>query len=380
MGKKYKENEMSLLEKLNKKQREAAAQVEGPLLILAGAGSGKTRTVTYRIAHMIEELGIPPYYILAVTFTNKAAKEMKERVYSLIGEEGERATISTFHSFGVRLLRMYANKLGYQANFSIYDVEDQKRILKTILKEMNLQNTDLSERKLASLISKLKEEYVTPEDYEKQSFDYESKQIAEIYRKYNTRLKLQNGIDFSDILLNTRKLLDFPDILEKIQSKYQYIMVDEYQDTNHIQYQIVNLIAAKHRNLCVVGDENQSIYGFRGADIQNILNSEKDYPEALVVKLEQNYRSTEVILEAANAVIRNNRSSKDKRLWTDKEGGDKIPILKAQNQRDEVEKIVQEIAYEKAKSRKYNEMTILYRTNAQSRVFEEAFFAISNSL
>lgn len=364
---------MSLLERLNEKQREAAATIEGPLLILAGAGSGKTRTITYRIAHMIEELGIPAYLILAVTFTNKAAKEMKERVISLIGEEAERATISTFHSFGVRLLRIYGNKLGYQANFTIYDVEDQKRIIKAIMKELNLQNTDLSEKKLASLISKLKEEGISADDYEKDNYEYEAKIIAEIYRRYDARLKNQNGIDFSDILLNTRKLLDIPEILEKIQNKYQYIMVDEYQDTNNIQYEIVNKIAQKHRNICVVGDENQSIYGFRGANIQNILNFEKDYQDAMVVKLEQNYRSTAMILEAANAVIRNNLSSKDKNLWTNKENGDKIKVLKALNQRDEVEKVISEIAKEKQKGRAYRDMTILYRTNAQSRVFEEAF-------
>lgn len=364
---------MSLLEKLNEKQREAAATIEGPLLILAGAGSGKTRTITYRIAHMIEELGIPAYLILAVTFTNKAAKEMKERVISLIGEEAERATISTFHSFGVRLLRIYGNKLGYQANFTIYDVEDQKRIVKGIMKELNLQNTDLSEKKVVSLISKLKEEGISADDYEQDNYEYETKTIAEIYRRYDARLKNQNGIDFSDILLNTRKLLDIPEILEKIQNKYQYIMVDEYQDTNNIQYEIVNEIAQKHRNVCVVGDENQSIYGFRGANIQNILNFEKDYPDAMVVKLEQNYRSTAIILDAANAVIRNNRSSKDKNLWTDKKNGDKIKILKALNQRDEVEKVISEIAKEKQKGRAYRDMTILYRTNAQSRVFEEAF-------
>ncbi|KXA16502.1 putative ATP-dependent DNA helicase PcrA [Fusobacterium equinum] len=364
---------MSLLEKLNDKQREAAATVEGPLLILAGAGSGKTRTITYRIAHMIEELGIPPYLILAVTFTNKAAKEMKERVISLIGEEAERATISTFHSFGVRLLRMYGSKLGYQANFTIYDVEDQKRIIKGIMKELNLQNTDLSEKKLASLISKLKEEGVSADDYEKDAYEYEAKTIAEIYRRYNIKLKNQNGIDFSDILLNTKNLLEIPEILEKIQTKYQYIMVDEYQDTNNIQYQIVNKIAQKHRNICVVGDENQSIYGFRGANIQNILNFEKDYKDAMVVKLEQNYRSTAIILDAANAVIRHNTSSKNKNLWTDKKEGDKIKVFKALNQRDEVEKVISEIAKEKQKGRAYRDMTILYRTNAQSRVFEEAF-------
>lgn len=364
---------MSLLEQLNERQQEAAKTIEGPLLILAGAGSGKTRTITYRIAHMIQELKIPPYMILAVTFTNKAAKEMKERVLSLIGEEAERATISTFHSFGVRLLRMFGSKLGYQANFTIYDADDQKRIVKSIMKELNLQDTNWTDKRIASLISKLKEEGISADSYEADSYDYESKSIAEVYRRYDRKLRQQNGIDFSDILLNTKKLLEIPEILEKIQSKYQYIMVDEYQDTNNIQYQIVNMIAAKHRNICVVGDENQSIYGFRGANIQNILNFEKDYKEALVVKLEQNYRSTAVILDAANAVIRNNSSAKDKNLWTDKTEGSKIEIIRAMNQRDEVEKLVGEIAKEKQKGRQYKEMTILYRTNAQSRVFEESF-------
>lgn len=365
--------EMSLLNQLNEKQREAAKTIEGPLLILAGAGSGKTRTITYRIAHMIKELGIPPYKILAVTFTNKAAKEMKERMTVLVGEDAGRATISTFHSFGVRLLRMFGNKLGYLANFTIYDVEDQKRIVKAIIKELNLQNGDLSEKKIVSLISKLKEEGVSADMYEADSCEYEAKAIAEIYRRYDARLRQQNGVDFSDILVNTRKLLDIPEILEKVQDKYEYIMVDEYQDTNNIQYQIVKKIAEKHKNICVVGDENQSIYGFRGANIQNILNFEKDYKEVFVVKLEQNYRSTAVILDAANAIIRNNASSKDKNLWTDNEEGSKIQIIKAMNQRDEVEKIVAEIVKEKQKGRHYRDITILYRTNAQSRVFEEAF-------
>lgn len=364
---------MNLLDQLNEKQREAAKTIEGPLLILAGAGSGKTRTITYRIAHMIEDLGIPPYKILAMTFTNKAAKEMKERVMSLIGAEAERATISTFHSFGVRLLRMFGNKLGYLANFTIYDTDDQKRIVKSIMKELNLQDGNLSDKKIVSLISKLKEEGISADRYEGDSYGYESKIIAEIYRRYDAKLRQQNGIDFSDILLNTKKLLEIPEILEKVQSKYEYIMVDEYQDTNNIQYQIVNKIAEKHRNICVVGDENQSIYGFRGANIQNILNFEKDYKEVFVVKLEQNYRSTAVILEAANAIIRNNTSSKDKNLWTDKEEGNKIQIIKAMNQRDEVEKVLAEIVKEKQKGRHYREITILYRTNAQSRVFEEIF-------
>ncbi|MEH1738830.1 UvrD-helicase domain-containing protein [Fusobacterium varium] len=366
---------MSILEKLNDRQRKAAEKIEGALLILAGAGSGKTRTITYRIAHMIQELGISPYKILAVTFTNKAAKEMKERVEDLIGEDGRRTMISTFHSFGVRLLRTYGDRLGYGANFTIYDADDQKRVVKSIMKELVVKDKNLTEGMAVSLISKLKEEEISADEYEKSENKYNMNAVvvAEIYRRYNIILKNNNGMDFSDILINTAKLLEIPDILNKVQDKFRYIMVDEYQDTNNIQYKIINKIASKYGNLCVVGDENQSIYGFRGANIQNILDFEKDYPNAEVVKLEENYRSTSVILDAANAVISNNSSARDKKLWTKKTTGEKITLLQCNDGRQEVNVIIEEIIKGKNRGKKYRDFTILYRTNAQSRLFEEGF-------
>ena len=367
---------MSILDRLNDRQREAASKIEGALLILAGAGSGKTRTITYRIAHMIQEIGISPYSILAVTFTNKAAKEMKERVEDLIGEDAKKTMVSTFHSFGLRLLRIYGDRLGYSANFSIYDVDDQKRVVKGILKELVVKDKSLTEGIIASKISKLKEEETPIEEYEKSegSYNQNTKIIAEVYRRYNIVLKNNNGMDFSDILVNTKKILEIPDVLNKIQEKFRYIMVDEYQDTNNIQYNIINKIAKKYGNICVVGDENQSIYGFRGANIQNILDFEKDYPDAEVVKLEENYRSTSVILDAANAVIKNNTSARDKKLWTKKTSGEKIKVLSSVDGREEVSLIVNEILKGKIQEgKKYRDFTILYRINAQSRLFEEGF-------
>ena len=366
---------MSILEKLNDRQRKAAEKIEGALLILAGAGSGKTRTITYRIAHMIQELGISPYKILAVTFTNKAAKEMKERVEDLIGEDGKRTMVSTFHSFGVRLLRTYGDRLGYGANFTIYDADDQKRVVKGIMKELVVKDKNLTEGMVVSLISKLKEEEVSADEYEKAENKYNMNAaiVSEVYRRYNIALKNNNGMDFSDILINTAKLLEIPDILNKVQDKFRYIMVDEYQDTNNIQYKIINKIAGKYGNLCVVGDENQSIYGFRGANIQNILDFEKDYPDAEVVKLEENYRSTSVILDAANAVISNNSSARDKKLWTKKTTSEKITLLQCNDGRQEVNVIIEEIIKGKNQGKKYRDFTILYRMNAQSRLFEEGF-------
>lgn len=363
---------MSILNKLNQKQREAAEKIEGPLLILAGAGSGKTRTITYRIAYMINEKGISPYKILAVTFTNKAAKEMRERVELLIGEDAHKAMISTFHSFGVRLLRVYGDKLGYNANFTIYDTDDQKRVIRGIMKELVVNDKSLTEGAIVSIISKLKENSVSVSDYEKENrFDSNYKIILECYRGYNGILKENNGMDFSDILVNLHKLLDIPEVLEKLQEKFQYIMVDEYQDTNNIQYNIVTKIASKYRNICVVGDENQSIYGFRGANIKNILDFEKDYKDALVVKLEENYRSTSAILTAANEVIKNNKTAKDKNLWTKKPQGELITVKECLDGREEVNYIIEEIIKRKNMGKSYREFTILYRTNAQSRLFEE---------
>ena len=363
---------MSILDKLNEKQREAAQKIEGPLLILAGAGSGKTRTITYRIAHMINEKGISPYKILAVTFTNKAAKEMRERVELLIGDDAHKAMISTFHSFGVRLLRVYGDKLGYNANFTIYDTDDQKRVVRSIMKELVINDKLLTEGAVVSIISKLKENGVTVSDYEKENrFDANYKIVLECYRRYNSTLKENNGMDFSDILVNLHKLLEIPEVLEKLQEKFQYIMVDEYQDTNNIQYNIITKIAAKYRNICVVGDENQSIYGFRGANIKNILDFEKEYKDALVVKLEENYRSTSAILTAANEVIKNNKTARDKNLWTKKPQGELITVKECLDGREEVNYIIEEIVKRKNMGKSYREFTILYRTNAQSRLFEE---------
>ena len=365
---------LNLLEKLNDKQKEAASQIDGSILILAGAGSGKTRTITYRIAHMIENIGISPYSILAVTFTNKAAKEMRERVEDLVGEVAKSCTISTFHSFGMRLLRMYAAEVGYSPNFTIYDTDDQKRIIKAILKGQNItvNGNKLTERDLISIISKIKEEIKTVEEY-----SVMNKQIIEVYEKYNRSLIESNAMDFSDILLNTYKLLQKPEILEKVQNKYKYIMIDEYQDTNNLQYKIIDLIARKSSNLCVVGDENQSIYGFRGANILNILNFETNYNNAKIIKLEENYRSTTTILDAANELIKNNKSSKDKKLWTQNGKGDLIKVLACDNARDEVSRIIEIIKENHQNGIAYRDMTILYRTNAQSRVFEEGLLRYS---
>ena len=364
---------MSILNKLNENQRKAAERIEGPVLILAGAGSGKTRTVTYRIAHMIKEKNISPLNILALTFTNKAAREMKERAEELIGEENSyNLVVSTFHSFAVRILKTYSERIGYGRNFNIYDVDDQKSIITKIKKEMNIKD-DIAPGRIANRISKLKEDGVGLDEVSRQ-LDLKipaNRLFYDIYKKYDEVLKANNAMDFSDLLLNARRLLDDKYVLDIIQNRYQYIVVDEYQDTNNIQYEIINLIAAKYRNICVVGDEDQSIYAFRGANIENILNFEKDYPDAYTIKLERNYRSTKRILDTANELIRNNKSSKGKKLWTDGSEGEKIKIFNAKTPYDEAEFIVKEI---KAKSKSgvdYKDMTILYRTNAQSRVLEE---------
>jgi len=364
---------MSILNELNENQRKAAEKIEGPVLILAGAGSGKTRTVTYRIAHMIKEKNISPLNILALTFTNKAAREMKERAEELIGEENSyNLVVSTFHSFAVRILKTYSERIGYGKNFNIYDVDDQKSIITKIKKEMNIKD-DIAPGRIANRISKLKEDGVGLDEVSRQ-LDLKisaNRLFYDIYKKYDEVLKANNAMDFSDLLLNARRLLDDKYVLDIIQNRYQYIVVDEYQDTNNIQYEIINLIAAKYRNICVVGDEDQSIYAFRGANIENILNFEKDYPDAYTIKLERNYRSTKRILDTANELIRNNKSSKGKKLWTDGSEGEKIKIFNAKTPYDEAEFIVKEI---KAKSKSgvdYKDMTILYRTNAQSRVLEE---------
>lgn len=363
---------MSILDQLNDKQREAGEKIDGALLILAGAGSGKTRTITYRIAHMVMEKGISPYKILAVTFTNKAAKEMRERVERLMGEDARKTTISTFHSFGIRILRVYGEKIGYNSNFSIYDTDDQKRVVRGIIKKFGIIDKKLTESYFLNIISNLKEQGISPEEYEKDNpYQPNIKKIVEVYLEYQKELKNSNGMDFSDILYNTYKVLEIPEILDKIREKYRYIMVDEYQDTNHIQYKIINMISKKYGNICVVGDENQSIYRFRGADIRNILDFEKDYPDAKIVKLEENYRSTGIILEAANSVIKNNTSSLDKRLWTKNKEGEKISFKMCRDGREEANYVVDKIKELKKIGKNYSDFTILYRTNAQSRNFEE---------
>lgn len=364
---------MSILNELNENQRKAAEKIEGPVLILAGAGSGKTRTVTYRIAHMIKEKNISPLNILALTFTNKAAREMKERAEELIGEENSyNLVVSTFHSFAVRILKTYSERIGYGRNFNIYDVDDQKSIITKIKKEINIKD-DIAPGRIANRISKLKEDGVGLDEVSRQ-LDLKipaNRLFYDIYKKYDEVLKANNAMDFSDLLLNARRLLDDKYVLDIIQNRYQYIVVDEYQDTNNIQYEIINLIAAKYRNICVVGDEDQSIYAFRGANIENILNFEKDYPDAYTIKLERNYRSTKRILDTANELIKNNKSSKGKKLWTEGSEGEKIKIFNAKTPYDEAEFIVKEIKVKSKSGVDYKDMTILYRTNAQSRILEE---------
>ena len=366
---------MSILDELNEEQRKAAEKIDGPVLILAGAGSGKTRTVTYRIAHMIKEKGISPLNIMALTFTNKAAKEMKERAEALIGPDANDLVVSTFHSFSVRLLKTYSDRIGYGRNFNIYDVDDQKSIITKIKKELNIKNDEVSPAKIANRISKLKEQGIGIEELEEQvdTRIYSNRIFRDIYKKYDETLKANNAMDFSDLLLNAKRLLEDPYVLERVQNRYKYIVVDEYQDTNDIQYEIISKIAEKYKNICVVGDEDQSIYAFRGANINNILNFERDYKNAFVAKLEQNYRSTKTILDTANELIKNNKSSKGKKLWTNGEKGEKIKVFNAPTVYDEAEFIVNEI---KAKDGKqYKDMTILYRTNSQSRVLEEKLLA-----
>ena len=362
---------MSILDKLNDKQREAASKIDGALLILAGAGSGKTRTITYRIAHMVEEIGISPYKILAVTFTNKAAKEMKERVESLIGEDAKRVMVSTFHSFGLRLLRVYGDRLGYGANFTIYDTDDQKRVVKNIMKELVIKDKNLKEGIIASIISKLKEESISPDEYETtEKYNENGKIIAEVYRRYNSVLKNNNAMDFSDILVNTDRLLDIPDILDKVQDKFRYIMVDEYQDTNNIQYKIVNKIAKKYGNICVVGDENQSIYGFRGADFTNILKFGDDFPNAQLIKLEKNYRSSEEIIEYINRISQNFELKYNKKVIGTERKVAKVIKISFKDEEKEGRYICEKII-EYSKKIPYEEIAILFRNRYSIKVLEK---------
>lgn len=371
-----KEDNMDLQKLLNREQYDAASTVNGPLLILAGAGSGKTRVLTYRIAHMINDLGVYPSQILAITFTNKAAQEMKERVRSLVGDEVDNMWVSTFHSSCVRILRREIDKLGYNKNFVIYDTSDQKTLVKQCMKELNINEKDLDEKEIINKIGDAKDNMIGPDRYKREKqHDFRLNKVADVYALYQKRLKANNALDFDDIIFKTVQLLkEHKDVLEFYQRKFRYIMVDEYQDTNMTQYELVRLLSAGHRNICVVGDDDQCIYEWRGANIRNILDFEKDYPEAKVVKLEQNYRSMGNILDAANNVIRNNYERKDKVLRTTNDNGEKIKIYRAFSDNDESDFIVSEIKrIMKEENRRFSDFAILYRTNAQSRIFEDSF-------
>ncbi len=365
-----------ILENLNDKQKEAAEYVDGPLLILAGAGSGKTRVLTYKIAYLLEKEIVKPWQILAITFTNKAAKEMKERVNSLIGDIANDIWLGTFHSVCVRILKREITLLGYGTDFNIFDELDKEKVLKEVVKKLNLDDKKYPISYLKSEISKAKENMKDAKKYQAESIgDFRKEQVSKVYFMYEDTLKKNNSIDFDDIIMLTVELfVKYPDRLIYYQQKFRYILVDEYQDTNKIQFLLISLLSSAHGNICVVGDESQSIYGFRGADISNILNFENEFPNAKIVKLEQNYRSTKNILNAANNVIKNNKSKIDKKLWTDNNDGEKIEYKTLGNEYEEVEYIVDEIdkicrEYKKT----YKDFAVLFRTNAQARVLEEVF-------
>ncbi len=366
---------MEYLKNLNEKQLEAAKYTEGPLLILAGAGSGKTSTMTRRIAYMIREQGISPYQILAVTFTNKAAREMRERVESLVGT-GLSMWIMTFHSACLRILRMNADRIGYTRDFTIYDPTDQKAVIKAAVKAQNADDKVFTPNYVMSIISDAKEHGVDSREFAENAEGYKEKITAKIYRDYEETLRKNNAMDFDDLIWKTVKLFESDaEVLDYYREKFRYIMVDEYQDTNYMQYRIVKLLAEKHRNICVVGDDDQCIYQWRGADIRNILSFEKDFPGTKVVKLEQNYRSSGNILKAAHSVIKNNRGRKEKQLWTEAEDGNKIMYRRLDNEKAEAAYIGKEIDRLMTRGRKYSDFAVLYRTNVQSRAFEEAFMA-----
>ena len=364
---------MSIYDTLNNEQREAVFCTEGPLLMLAGAGSGKTRSLTHRIAYLIEEKGVAPWNILAITFTNKAAQEMRERVDALVGYGSEDIWISTFHATCSRILRRHIDLLGYDRNFTIYDASDQKSLMKEVLKEMKIDTKQFPEPSVMSEISSAKNEYKSPLDYRNEyGSNFRNQRIADIYEHYQKRLKENNALDFDDLLVKMVDLFQTnPDVLEHYQDRFQYIMVDEYQDTNTVQFLLVSLLAKKYRNLCVVGDDDQSIYKFRGANIYNILNFEKVFPDAQVIRLEQNYRSTQNILNAANGVIANNKGRKEKKLWTENQKGELVHFKQYDTEYDEADGVVSRINFLAMRGVQYKDMAILYRTNAQSRIFEE---------
>ncbi len=367
---------MSIYDTLNKEQKEAVFHTEGPLLILAGAGSGKTRVLTHRIAYLIDEMGVNPWNILAITFTNKAADEMRERVDKIVGFGSESIWVSTFHSTCARILRRYIDRLGYENNFTIYDTDDQKTLMKDVCKLLQIDTKTYKERNLMAAISSAKNEYISPQEYELNAAgDYHKQIISKVYWEYEKQMKANNALDFDDLLVKTVQLLQTqPDVLDYYQERFRYIMVDEYQDTNTVQFKLISLLAHKYQNLCVVGDDDQSIYKFRGANIKNILDFESTFENAYVIKLEQNYRSTENILNAANAVIANNVGRKQKRLWTENGEGDKIRYEFMEDAFEEVNFVARNIKEHIADgTRNYGDHAVLYRTNAQSRMFEEKF-------
>lgn len=361
---------MSIYDTLNPMQKEAVLQTEGPLLILAGAGSGKTRVLTHRVAYLIEEKQVNPWNILAITFTNKAAGEMRERVDQLVGFGAESIWVSTFHSTCVRILRRHIEYLGYTTNFSIYDSDDQKTLMKQVFKAMDVDTKQFKERSVLGTISSAKDKLIGPEEFLLNAGqDFRQRRIGEIYKEYQKRLKKNNALDFDDLIVKTVELFqNNSEVLNYYQERFKYIMVDEYQDTNLAQFKLVSLLASKYRNLCVVGDDDQSIYRFRGADIGNILSFEEMFPGAKVIKLEQNYRSTQNILNAANGVIRHNRGRKDKTLWTANGEGDLIRFKQFDTAREEADFVAREI---RDSGYAYQEQAVLYRTNAQSRLLEE---------
>ena len=365
---------MGIYDTLNEQQQEAVFCTEGPLLLLAGAGSGKTRVLTHRIAYLMDQ-GVNPYHIMAITFTNKAAKEMRERVDDLVGFGAEHIWVSTFHSTCVRILRRHIDKLGYGNSFTIYDADDQKSLIKQICKQYKIDTKMMPERRIINEISSAKDEFMTPSEYEtRHQYDFKKKKIAQIYKEYQKQLKANNALDFDDLIFKTVELFQFhPEVLDYYQERFRYIMVDEYQDTNTIQFQLVSMLARKYQNLCVVGDDDQSIYKFRGANVKNILNFENVFPEAVTINLEQNYRSTKNILNAANEVIKHNKGRKTKKLWTENEEGDLIEFHQYGTEYEEARKIIHEIEDLSKEGYDYKNMAILYRTNAQSRVFEESF-------
>ena len=373
------ERSMSIYDTLNEPQREAVLHTDGPLLILAGAGSGKTRVLTHRIAYLIDERGVNPWNILAITFTNKAAEEMRQRVDSLVSFGAESIWVSTFHSACVRILRRFIDRLGYDNRFTIYDTDDQKTLMKEVCRKVDIDTKVYKERNLLAAVSSAKNEMILPDEFELNAGgDFGQLKIAKVYREYEAQLKANNALDFDDLLVKTVQLLETqPDVLEYYQERFRYIMVDEYQDTNTVQFRLVRLLAGKYRNLCVVGDDDQSIYKFRGANIRNILDFEHEFPDAHVVRLEQNYRSTGNILNAANGVIRNNRNRKEKTLWTDNGDGEKIQLRQFDTAFDEAEYIAEDIKKEVQEGASYNDSAVLYRTNAQSRLFEEKFIAMN---